>query len=181
MKALTSILLVIIVIAALGLWFEEELVLAAGWLVDRIGFAGMCLILFITDTLVTPVSPDILLLMIAKSELARQWPRYVLILGMVSVGAGMLGWFVGRWLGHFKFSRRLFDRFNDEQRGFIRKYGFWAIVLGAATPLPYSVTCWTAGAVGIRWPTVLAASLLFRIPRIILYYQLIASASNLPD
>jgi membrane protein YqaA with SNARE-associated domain len=178
-KVLASILFVTIAMAALGFWLEEELVVATNWLVDRIGFAGMCLILFVTDTLVTPISPDILLLVIAKSDLAEQWPRYVLTLGMVSVGAGMLGWSIGRWLGHFKSVQRLFGQFSDDQRDFIRKYGFWAIVLGAATPLPYSVTCWTAGVVGVRWSTVLAASVLFRIPRIIIYYLLIASASNL--
>ena len=104
---------------------------------------------------------------------------YVLIFGLVSVGAGMLGWCLGRWLGHFKFIQRLFGHFNDEQRTFIRKYGFWAIVLGATTPLPYSVTCWTAGAMGVRWSTVFTASVLFRIPRMILYYLLISSASTL--
>jgi hypothetical protein len=32
---------------------------------------------------------------------------------------------------------------------------------------------------GIRWTTVLAASVLFRIPRIIIYYLLIASSGGL--
>jgi hypothetical protein len=52
-------------------------------------------------------------------------------------------------------------------------------VLGAATPLPYSVSSWTAGALGVRRSTVLSASVLFRIPRFILYYLLIASTSDL--
>jgi membrane protein YqaA with SNARE-associated domain len=98
---------------------------------------------------------------------------------MVSVSAGMLGWGIGRWLGHFRLVQYLFGQLNDEQRAFIRKYGFWAIVLGAATPLPYSATCWTAGILGVRWTTVLAASILFRIPRVIIYYLLIASTGHL--
>lgn len=155
--------------------------IGTNWLAGRIGFAGLCLILFVTDTLVTPFSPDIMLVVIAKSDLAERLLPYVLILGMVSVSAGMLGWCIGRWLGHFRFVQHLFGQFNDEQAAFIRKYGFWAIVLGATTPLPYSVTCWTAGIMGVRWSTVFAASVLFRIPRVIIYYLLIASTGNLFD
>jgi membrane protein YqaA with SNARE-associated domain len=179
LKALAGIMIIIVAMSALGFWLENEMEIATNWVVDQIGFAGLCLILFITDTLVTPFPPDILLVVIANSDLAEHWLIYVLVLGLVSVVAGMLGWCLGRWLRHLKFFQRLFGQFNEEQRTFIAKYGFWAIVLGAATPLPYSVTCWTAGALGVRWSTVLAASVLFRIPRFILYYLLIASTSEL--
>lgn len=179
LKALAGILLIVVMMSVLGFWLEEEMIIGTNWVVDRIGFAGLCLILFVTDTLVTPFPPDILLVVIAKSDLAERWLTYVLILGLVSVGAGMLGWCFGRWLGHVKFIQHLFGHLNDEQRNFIRKYGFWAIVLGAATPLPYSVTCWTAGTMGVRCSTVFTASVLFRIPRMIIYYLLISSASNL--
>lgn len=179
LKALAGILILIVTMAILGLWLEEEMSIGMNWVVDRIGFAGLCLILFVTDALVTPFPPDILLVVVAKSDLAEHWPGYVLILGTVSVCAGMLGWVIGRRLGHFKFVRNYFGQYNEEQSAFIRKYGFWAIVLGSITPLPYSVTCWTAGVIGMRWSTVLAASALFRIPRIVIYYLLIASTGNL--
>jgi membrane protein YqaA with SNARE-associated domain len=130
------------------------------------------------DTLVTLFPPDILLVVIANSDLAEHWLIYLLVLGLASVVAGMLGWCLGRWLRHLKFFQRLFGQFNEEQRTFIAKYGFWAIVLGAATPLPYSVSSWTAGALGVHWSTVLAASILFRIPFII-YYLVIASTGTL--
>ena len=178
-KTVAAIALIMVVMAISGIWLEEELSMATNWLVGRIGFAGLCLILFVIDTLVTPFSPDLVLIVVAKSELADNWFPYVFTLGCVSVCAGMTGWIIGRWLGHFGFVDRLFNKIGEEQRRFIVKYGFWAIVLGAATPLPYSATCWTAGIAGIRWTTVLAASLVFRIPRVILYYLLISSSSTL--
>ncbi|MGR9044569.1 MAG: YqaA family protein [Gammaproteobacteria bacterium] len=165
----------------LGFWFEDEMSMMTNWVVDRIGFTGLCLILLVTDTLVTPFLPDILLVVIAKSALAERGLYYVFILGTVSVFAGMLGWNIGRGLGQFNFIQRLYGQIGEEQRGFMEKYGFWAIVLGAITPLPYSFTCWTAGVMGLRWTKVLAASVLFRIPRIIIYYLLIASTVNLSD
>ncbi len=178
-KAATGIVVFVVAMMVLGLLYEEELIVATNWVVDRIGFAGLCLILLVTDTLVTPFPPEILLLVIAKSELAEHWLRYVSILRLVSVCAGMLGWGIGRWLGHVRWVQRLFGRCREEHRDFIRKYGFWAVVIGSVTPLPFSVTCWTAGVMGLRWTTVLAAAVLFRIPRVVVYYLLIASAGSL--
>ncbi len=179
LKALAGILIIVVMMGALSYWFEKEMSLMTNWVVERIGFAGLCLILLVTDTLVTPFLPDILLVVIAKSELADRWLHYVFILGAVSVTAGMLGWCIGRWLGNARFIQRLYGKIGKGQRGFVDKYGFWAIVLGAITPLPYSVTCWTAGFMGLRWTKVLTASVLFRIPRIIIYYILIESTGHM--
>lgn len=181
LKALAGLIIIVVMMGVLSFWFEKEMGIITNWVVDQIGFVGLCLILLVTDTLVTPFLPDILLVVIAKSELADAWFHYVSILGIVSVIAGMLGWTIGRWLGQLHFIRRLYRQIGREQRGFVEQYGFWAIVLGAITPLPYSVTCWTAGAMGVRWTTVLAASVLFRIPRILIYYVLIASTGHMFD
>ena len=178
-KALIGLMLLIVAMGLLGMALEEELVVITTWIVERIGFAGLAAILMVTDTLVTPFPPDILLVVIANSPLAEHWPVYVGILGGISVLAGMTGYGIGRWLGHFAWAQRLFGRFKEEHHEFIRKYGFWAIVIGAVTPLPYSVTCWTAGVLNLRWSVVLAASLLFRIPRLYLFYWLLSSTGKL--
>lgn len=177
-KALAGLAVFIIAMGVLGFVFEDELTAGTTWVVARIGFAGLAMILMVTDTLVTPFPPDILLVVIAKSPLAANWPVYVGMLGIVSVCAGMAGYSIGRWLGHFEWAQRLFSQFKDEHRDFIRKYGFWAVAIGAVTPLPYSLTCWTAGVLGIRWIVVLAASTLFRIPRIYLVYWLLMTTGN---
>ena len=50
----------------------------------------------------------------------------------------------------------------------------WAVGVAAFLPLPYSVSTWTAGALGVRYHWVAAASLL-RYPKTALYLWLIAS------
>lgn len=177
-KAIIALAVFIFVIGGLSVWLEQEIILITNAVVDRIGFFGLCLILLITDTLVTPFPPDVLLLVIANSPLAEHWPFYVLILGCVSVCAGMIGWKIGQKLGGTGLAKRLFGDVQPEHREFIQKYGFWAIVLGAITPLPFSVTCWIAGILKIRWQVVLAAAVLFRIPRFVLYYWLIISTTQ---
>jgi len=176
--ALGGLGLFLLIMGVLGYLFEGQLEAGAHWVVDRIGFAGLALILLVTDTLVTPFPPDILLVVIAKSPLSDNWPLYVGMLGLVSVTAGMTGYGIGRWLGHFEWSRRLFGQFKEDHEAFLRRYGFWAVALGSATPLPYSVTCWTAGVLGVRWVHVLAASLLFRLPRIFIVYWLLTTTGN---
>lgn len=174
LKAVLALVVFVLAMGVLGLVLEEELTTGTAWVVERIGFVGLCLILLVTDTLVTPFPPDLLLVVIAKSRLAEHWPGYVVALGFVSVVAGMLGWGIGRWLGHRPFARNLFGEFREDHREFIRKYGFWAVVIGSITPLPFSVTCWSAGVMGLRFATVLSAALLFRVPRFVVYYWLIA-------
>jgi membrane protein YqaA with SNARE-associated domain len=169
-KGVVAILVFALTMAVVGLAFEAQLVVATNAVVDRIGFAGLCAIMLVNDLLVTPLPGDLLLVVIAKSDLSGDWPRYVLMLGLMSVLAGVLGWGIGRWLGHLRFIRQMLGDFKDKHQDFIRRYGFWAIVLGSATPLPYSLTCWSAGMMGVRWTTVLIASLLFRIPRFLIYY-----------
>jgi membrane protein YqaA with SNARE-associated domain len=176
--ALIGLAAFIVVMGVIGFVYEDELATMAEWVVQHIGFAGLAMILMVTDTLVTPFPPDILLIVIAKSHLAAYWPAYVGLLGLVSIVAGMTGYGIGRWLGHFEWSQRLFGQFKEDHRGFIRKYGFWAVAIGSVTPLPYSVTCWTAGVLGLRWTTVLAAAILFRLPRIFLVYWLLSNTGS---
>lgn len=177
-KAVIALVAFAIAMSVLGYLFEDELTVGTNWIVERIGFLGLCLILLVTDTLVMPFTPDILLVVIAKSPLAEQWPIYVLILGTISSFAGLMGWGIGRWLGHFEFVQRIFGEFKEDHREFIRRYGFWAVAIGSITPLPFSMTCWTAGVMGLRAMTVLLAALIFRVPRFFLFYWLIASTGN---
>lgn len=173
-KTLIAIAVVLVLLSVLGVVFEQELELFAQWIADRLGFTGLCAILLVTDTVVTPFPPDVLLIVIAKSAFAANWPFHVGILGAVSAWAGMQGWAIGRWLGHRPLSRRLFGEFKSEHSDLVKKYGLWAVLGGAVTPVPFSVTCWSAGVLGLGFWPVLAACL-FRIPRFYLYYGLIVT------
>ncbi len=177
-KTVIALAIFIVAMTALGYLFENELETGTNWVVNQVGFLGLCLILLVTDTLITPFPPDILLLVIAKSSLAEYWPLYVLILGMVSCAAGILGWGIGRWLGHFEFVKRMIGKLDKNQREFIHRYGFWAVAIGSITPFPFSITCWAAGMMSLRGMTVLTAVLIFRIPRFFLYYWLIIAADG---
>ena len=179
LRGAVALLVFVLVILALSLFVEEEVTALTEWLLAKVGFVGLCVMLFLGDGFITPFPPDVLLLVIAKSRLAENWQLYVGILSLVSVAAGMFGWIIGRVLGDQPWVERRLGRFRDERGPFVRRYGFWAIAIGAITPFPYSMTCWSAGMLGVPARTVLGASLLFRLPRFLLYYWLIVSTGSL--
>lgn len=173
-KTVAGILAALVVLGFLGFVYEPELEAFAQWVADRLGFAGLVAVILVTDTFVPPFPNDVLLLVVAKSVLKADWPVYVGILGLVSAWAGIQGWALGRWLGRRSFMRVVFGEFKAEHEDQIRKYGGWAVLAGALTPFPFSVTCWGAGVLGLGfWPVLTAC--LFRIPRFYLYYGVIVT------
>ena len=48
-KALVGLTFFVIFMAVLGFWFEPELIRITTWIVDRIGFLGMALLLLVTE------------------------------------------------------------------------------------------------------------------------------------
>ncbi|HJN77164.1 MAG TPA: VTT domain-containing protein [Myxococcota bacterium] len=90
-----------------------------------------------------------------------------------SITGGTIGFFLGRSL---RTTERL-SRFLQEGRGryvhgLVQRYGTWALALVAVSPIPYSIGCWSCGALDYPLWKFLAVSLL-RIPRIAFYLWLI--------
>lgn len=178
LKTVIGVTLALVVMAVLGFAFEDELAAFAQWVADRLGFVGLAAILLVTDTLITPFPPDALLLVVAKSSMGQDWVFYVGLLGLVSAWAGLQGWAIGRWLGHFGPVQRMFADFKSEHEATLKKYGIWAVLAGAVTPMPFSVTCWAAGMLGMSfWPMLLAC--LFRVPRFYAYYGIVVTGVSM--
>ena len=161
----------------LGLAYEAELAALTRSVHHAVGLWGLYAILFLSDAVVSPVPPDAILAVIAHSELSRSWPLAVLGLGAVSCAGGSLGWFFGSALKRTRAAETLLGRFRRNRR-LVARYGLLAVAFGALTPIPFSLTCWTAGMLGLRFPSFFLVSLL-RFPRFFLYYWVIADAGTL--
>ncbi len=166
--------------ALLGRFFAPELLLATSWVNEQVGFAGLAVILFATDAVITPIPPDLLLVVIANTDLAHRWWLYVPTLGVISSGAGIVAWHLSSRVGHTRIPRLIFGRFRERNAAVVSRYGALAVALGALTPIPYSVTCWTAGILHVPLRRVAWVTLL-RIPRFIGYYLVIAWSTHLLD
>ena len=138
--------------------------------IDNFGVFGLGAVVFFADLIISPVPPDAALFFIGKSSLHSSWAIYVPILGVVSTLAGVCGWLVGQKIKGLPYFKKLLDYFEQsEHRSAAKKYGFWMVVLGALTPLPFSLTCWLAGIFRMPFKNFLIAAS-FRIPRFIIYY-----------
>jgi membrane protein YqaA with SNARE-associated domain len=125
------------------------------------------LLVALNDFVVTPVSPDIAIFLIAQ----RAPDSYMLIsvLGAASVLGGALAWLCGRFLEN-KFKVARLESFVRKNHALINKYGVWIVALGALTPVPYSLTCWAAGALKMDFSKFFLMILL-RIPRFVIYFH----------
>lgn len=163
-----------------GLYFEGEVQHFADWMVESFGIWGMAAFLFVSDTFVSPFPPDLFLLIVAKSEMREHWLLYVSFLGIISTLAGHTGWLCGRILVESRWFPPSVRAFFDTKKSEVQRFGTWAVALGATTPLPFSVTCWTAGILKMPYKRfALAAST--RFFRILIYYYAIHSSEWLTN
>lgn len=177
---LTAIVLFVLlaILGALGTWYDDELRRAATSVFDTLGVGGLALVVFAADSITSPIPPDLALIVIANSTLRNHWWPAVLFLGVVSTCAGCLGWWIGGHLGQTRFAKLVLQRsLRPSHRALISRYGRVGVIIGALTPVPFSITCWLAGMVGMKFSHFLPASAL-RIPRVLAYYVMIAETSR---
>ncbi|HSC88952.1 MAG TPA: VTT domain-containing protein [Polyangiaceae bacterium] len=172
-----SLLLLAVLAGTLTLLYGEQLARLSEWLFGTLGLGGMLVFLFLAETVVSPFPPDSLLILIASSDYHESWPVVIPAMGLVSAVAGWCGYFCGRVLARTRWADVLFGRFKRKSQDFIQRMGPTAVALGALTPLPFSLTCWTAGLLGVPFSRIWALCLL-RIPRYVVYYVVVAYAES---
>jgi membrane protein YqaA with SNARE-associated domain len=172
LKTVVFLILLLAVIAIVGVRFESQLLEATSTVAHAAGVWGLAGFIFVNDLVVSPIPPDLALMVISRSELRENAWSVVALLGLSSCLAGNLGWLLGTLFGDHRLVRTLLGRFRDQNRDLVRRYGRLAIALGALTPVPFSITCWTAGLLKMRWRDFLLVSLL-RVPRFLGYYVVI--------
>jgi membrane protein YqaA with SNARE-associated domain len=171
-RALLGILVLSALLVLLGALFEAELISAAQAVYDALGVLGLGIALFITDSVFSPMPPDVLLVVVANSALHAHWPVVLPATGLISAAAGNFGWFLGSTLARVRWAAPFVVRSRGRDERPMRKVDRWAVILGAVTPLPFSLSCISAGALGMPWRR-LAPITLLRIPRFVLFYWVV--------
>ena len=110
-----------------------------------------------TESIFFPVPPDVLLIGIAVLE-----PERALWLAGIVTVSSVAGAVVGHWLGR-RWGRPLFHRLvspakTETVERLFRKYGAWAILLAAFSPVPYKVFAILAGVLELDRRSFVAAS-----------------------
>ena len=120
------------------------------------------------EAFVFPVPPEV---MLAPMTLAK--PKMGLRYASLSLGAAMLGGLVGYAIGHYAMHilMPLFERFGyaasfEEVRRMMVQHGFWVLLIGGFTPVPFKILTIASGAVGVPIWEFLAGALIGRGKRV---------------
>jgi len=162
--------LLVIVLGGLSLVFRSELVSLGAVFVETLGALGVFLSFFLPDGFALPIPQDVFTGLALVGGMAF-WP----IVGYASLGAmagGVCGFYIGRRLGWTRWYRRMTRGRGRQIHNMVERYGVTAVLIGAVSPLPYWIVCWTCGAMGMRFRPFILVSLT-RIPRIAFYLWLI--------
>ncbi len=121
----------------------------------------------VSESVFFPIPPDPLLIAVGISQPGSA----VWLAGLVTAGS-VIGAFVGHALGR-RLGRPLLNRFVSDRRLaqaelLFERYGVWAILVAAFTPIPYKVFTILAGVLNLQLRLFLVASLIGRGARFFL-------------
>jgi len=73
------------------------------------------------------------------------------ILTVISYGAGILGYYLGKYFSKTKFyEQRIREKYLKQYESQLKKFGGYLVFVGAVTPVPFSATCMLAGSVNFN-------------------------------
>lgn len=165
-----GLLTLLVVTAALGLLLRHPLSDLSRWFHGSFGLAGLFVGVLFTDTWVAPPLTHEPLLFFAHAA-GESFVTIWAVAGTASVVAGPLGYAAGRLLGRFDAVHDLLAR-SQGLRPLMERRGAAVVAAAAITPIPFAVSTWLAGVVGIPFGSFFAACLV-RLVKVGFYLGLI--------
>lgn len=99
------------------------------------------------------------------------------LLTIISYGAGLLGYYIGRNFSKTPFFIRIKEKYLSDYQNQLRKYGGYIIFVGAVTPVPFSAMCMLAGSVDFPFKSFVLISI-SRLLRFAAYGWMVWSFPN---
>jgi len=161
------IVICIFIAIALGFFlFKTEIRYFIKEIVTQFGLLGLFGITLVMDTIIQPISPDLLTLGYSMSDLNTLTVSF--IGGIASILAGLIGYGIGHLLEEEGLDKYIGKKRYKKIHKLFVKHGFWAIMIGALSPVPFSAICWSAGAFKMPWKFFCISIIITRLPRFLL-------------
>jgi membrane protein YqaA with SNARE-associated domain len=150
--------------------FKEPIIELGHDFVEVLGPIGVTLGFFLPDAFTLPIPADA----ISALALAGKLDFWTIVVfgSLGTLSGGSVGFAIGRLLSHTRWFQRFMTRRGAQMTRLMRRYGTKALLVAVVTPIPYSIACWGAGALNMRFSTFFLISLL-RVPRVAFYLLLI--------
>lgn len=158
------------IVAVLALAFEDVLLATGRGFVEQLGGPGVGLAFFILDAVWLPIPHETFsgLALVGGMPFVEVWAWG----SAGSLAGGLVGYTACRRIGRQDWFQRWLARKGGDAHAAVRRWGVTGVALGAVSPLPYSISAWAAGALGMELRPFVLVSLL-RIPRVGFYLWLI--------
>ena len=125
------------------------------------------------ESVFSPIPPDPLLIAMGLLS-TNQAIFFGVICTLFSVLGAVFGYGLGKWFGKPLLSKMISESLVEKTEGFFNRYGVWAILIAAFTPIPYKVFAILSGVLQLDMKRFLIASLIGRGGRFITLGVLIA-------
>jgi membrane protein YqaA with SNARE-associated domain len=169
-QLLLSIGAFVALVSAAAYFARAELESLGRAFVQHFGVAGMFLGTFLADAFSFPIPPQFYMLTAISAGAPPLAPMVAIC--TASMIAGYVGYHLAGPLARVRFFARRVEASRAEVDRLIERYGYWAIVLGSITPIPFSVLCYLSGIYRIP-AKYLGLLIVTRIPRLLVFYALI--------
>lgn len=136
---------------------------------ERKGGVRALFFIALVESSVFPIPPDVLLVALCVGSVAKSY-KFALICTVGSILGGLIGYAIGYW-GFEAIGKPIIAFYKGESyselsmqkvESFYLKYGFWANLLAAVTPIPYKVFTIASGSLKFPLGQFLLASILGR-------------------
>lgn len=162
-KTLWTLVGLTIFFLLIALVFEPQFRWAGEAIIARFGLKGLVATIVMLDYFLQPFPPDILVYSYVLSE--GNIPMVALMAGAASVLAGTIGYFTGWFMEHEGAMKFIKPLHYKQAHDLFENHGFWAVLIGALTPVPFNVICWSAGVFRMPFHYFLLSAIVTRGPR----------------
>lgn len=170
LRFVAGLLLMLLLVALLGQAARDWCEGVARGFVTKYGYAGMALGTFLADGVYFPIPPQFYMLLAVASGASTV--RALLAIGAASLLAGVVGFYLARWLGAQPWILARTERTRRLLQSATRRYGLRSALYASLLPVPYSVLCYLAGL--NRAPRAFLMLLCAcRVPKLLAFYGLI--------
>lgn len=122
-------------------------------------FALLFTIFTISEIVFGIIPPEIFMLIWQSQGVLSAYIINLSILTVISYGAGMLGFYIGKTFSKTELYKKFHDKYLNRYDKQLKRYGVYLVLVGAVTPIPFSAMCMLAGSVNLNYKNFLLISI----------------------
>lgn len=134
--------------------------------------------IFLISEVMVGILPPELFMIWTKDDPAILYEWVIIVMTLLSIGAGWINFYFGNKIGEMNFFRRFFGKKLKKYRQRYDQYGGGIIIVAALTPLPFALISLIAGSLAYPVKKYLIFSS-FRILRFVVYGLIIWNISGI--